>query len=252
LSWFSNTGLNTDHLEQVYILDRERFELGFPNKSTLKLSSNTSKFKELYAERVKLKPILVLLLQQSTLKQLTLRDIYLNQSVLHAIDLSGHNLQKLVLSDCDCMKFYNLNTDHLEHLEISYGLLDFTLVSNASSLTELCLSGTEFQYSKQENNVVHTLHQLRSLILSGINIDDNAITVTPEMKSITYIKHRVTSMTLSTWCTFVESLLSLCQSVEVDAGGITKEKLDFVRNDVRFEVIREETNHCIFQFKSRK
>ncbi|XP_060553993.1 uncharacterized protein LOC132715039 [Ruditapes philippinarum] len=253
------TGLNTDHLEQVYIFGQEGFSLRHGQNTMIDLNflSNANKLIGLHIEcffgNV---PLVSLLQQKTTLKQLTLTQMYQDQGVLPAIDLSGHNLQKLVLSDCNCMKFYNLNTDHLEHLKIDHGLLDFTLVSNASSLTELCLRS--FQYSKQVGNVVHTLHQLRKLTLHNVDIDENALTVTPEMKNLTHIQHTLIRMTLDTWRTFVESLLDLDQSVEVEANvhkGVLREvlsieKRDFVRTNLRFEVIRDD--NYIFLFKSRE
>jgi hypothetical protein len=132
------------------------------------------------------------------------------------------------------------------------GMFSPDILSNSCRLTELSLQSNYFcklHFSKQLNNLVHTLHQLQNFTLESVQIDDNALTVIPEMNSLTLIKLRYTVMSQNTWCTFVDSLLTLLQPVEVSAGQLQTEKCEYVRTNPQFKLIREVTFD--FQFKSR-
>jgi hypothetical protein len=166
------------------------------------------------------------LLQQTTLRELILTHVCVYQSddegFMHVtlVGLSKHNqLQILNLSYCKNIKISELNTENHENIHISAGTLDFDLLSNASRLTELTLQDNyvgRFQYSRQVGNVVHTLHQLRNLTLLNVDVEDNALTVTAEM-SVTHIKLDNALMSMDTWRSFVDSLLTTGQFGEVVA-----------------------------------
>jgi nucleoside recognition membrane protein YjiH len=155
------TGLNVEQLEHVHIFKCSKIH-------TLKLSSSTSKFKELYAETVELKPILEPLFLQTTLRQLTLTNIRDNADV----DLSRQNqLQTLKVDGCPGLVITGLNTDHLEQVDIfqcpKIGTLK--LSSNTSKFKELCAEGVKLKPILEPLLLQTTLRQL-----TLTNIRDNA------------------------------------------------------------------------------
>ncbi|XP_045191896.2 uncharacterized protein LOC123548583 [Mercenaria mercenaria] len=166
----------------------------------------------------------------------------------HTIDLSKNNqLQILQLKDCDDVIIPNINTKHLKILHLcSFSTLDIDLLLNASSLTELHFGSynSRLTYNKQVDSAVHTLHQLRKLRLSyGVDIDTNALTVTPEMKNLEHIELLEVIMSPETWRTFHDSLLTLQQSVSVQVDNFCRktgdDEVDYVRQNRMFEMITE-------------
>ncbi|XP_060591648.1 uncharacterized protein LOC132746488 isoform X2 [Ruditapes philippinarum] len=176
---------------------------------------------------------------------------------MHAIDLSKQNkLQTLQLYDCKNMTISNLNTEQLEYLHISDGVLDFDLLKNANRLIGLYLHGkflyqqdNHFKYSEQINDVVHTLHHIRILRLEIVDIYSNSLTVTPEMKCLRAIELYQVNMKFDTWCIFVDSLLTLQQYVEVLAAPTDEKKCYYVRTNSKFKVINKVKRKI--HFKSR-
>ncbi|XP_053402872.1 uncharacterized protein LOC123548605 [Mercenaria mercenaria] len=153
----------------------------------------------------------------------------------HTIDLSKHEkLQKLTVFNQ--VKISNINTKHLEILHLGpSNTLDIDLLLNASSLTELHF-GPYFPrllYNKQMDSVVHTLHQLRKLSLKRLYIDTNALTVTPEMRNLEHIELYEVIMSLEIWRTFVDSLLTLQQSLSVSMDGFVLGKIYHDKFDYR-------------------
>ncbi|XP_060558009.1 uncharacterized protein LOC132718323 [Ruditapes philippinarum] len=163
----------------------------------------------------------------------------------------------LKLSDCKNFKISHLNTEKLKLVDISSspGIFDLDNLLNAGRLTNLSLKnnpdGEEFHYNKKVDKVVHTLHQLRCLMLQNVDIDDNALTVTPDMTNLAFIKLKNTNMSLETWRTFVESLLTLHKPVEVEAVSLI-DLIDSARNYVlinpKFKV--KETTRWTFNFET--
>ncbi|XP_060604239.1 uncharacterized protein LOC132757075 [Ruditapes philippinarum] len=210
------TALNTEKLEYV-VVDNY-------NISDLQLLSKASKLIELHLETVNINiESLTRLLQQTSLRQLTLIQVSDVKCDMPVIDLSNQShLQKLVLMECENITIAKLNTERLELLHFSPDVLDYSLVLDASRLSELFINSENFkinpfQYTKEVSKVVHSLHQLRKLKFWCINVDDNALTVIPEMKSLTDIELcTYNCITLETWGTFLDSLLTLEQSVMVN------------------------------------
>ncbi|XP_060574832.1 uncharacterized protein LOC132732433 [Ruditapes philippinarum] len=240
------SNINNEQLVHVYINDSSLdFYLSVP-------PSTTSKLIEIHLEKLTCnKASLISLLQQTTLRELILTHVCVHQcddeGFMHVthVDLSKHSrLQILNLSYCKNIRISGLNTENLESIHISAGILDFDLLSNASRLTELILQDNyvgRFQYSRQVGNVVHTLHQLRNLTLLNVDVEDNALTVTPEM-SVTHIKLDNALMSMDTWRSFVDSLLTLGQFVEVVTVHINegvKELYDYILTHPTFVVICE-------------
>jgi hypothetical protein len=136
-----------------------------------------------------------------------------------------------------------MNTEQLEqvHIEHCPGILESDIFLNANRLTVLSLqgkSGNKFQYNERVGNAVHTLHQLGKLALGYVGIEENALTVTSEMKRLTHIVLEGACMSLNTWCTFVDSLVTLHQSVEFTAHSIQEEKCYYVNINPMFEMIQ--------------
>lgn len=221
------------------------------------LSSNISKLIALHLDCVTVNiGSLVLLLQQAPLRQLTLMYVSDNRPIvrgrIHVIDLSKQNqLRALIMKYSGQLKISQMNTEQLEQVHIKHcpGILESDIFLNAHRLTELSLQGesdNKFQYNERVGNVVHTLHQLRKLALGYVNIEENALTVTSEMKRLTHIVLERACMSRNTWCTFVDSLVTLHQSVEVKAQ---EEKCYYVNINPMFEVIRHSA--MSFTFKSK-
>jgi hypothetical protein len=190
-----------------------------------------------------------MLLQTVNAKQLSLEKVSADQSIVEGdmhvvlVDLSKQSqLQVLKLSHCKNIKISGLNTEQLMEVRIncSPGTMQLDLLLNACKVTELSFGdffGDKFQYNSQIDDVVHTLNQLWTLTLINVDIDDNALTVTTAMKGLKYIGLNNTNMSLETWCTFVDSLLFLHQSVEVKTyDNVQEEKRDYVRMNPNFDV----------------
>ncbi|XP_045191840.2 uncharacterized protein LOC123548556 [Mercenaria mercenaria] len=200
-------------------------------------------------------------IQETPLKFLSLFRVYCIQSDCegHAIDLSKHDqLQRLQLIDCDQVTIPNINTKHLEILHLnSSRIFNIDLLLNASSLTELHFGPIYFpRLTYNLDSVMHTLNQLRKLKLEQVDINTNALTVTPEMKYLEHIELHPDSMSLASWRTFVDSLLTLQQSVSVSSldsyfsSKIGYDKGNYVRQNKMFEVIEDSWEH--FKFRTKK
>jgi hypothetical protein len=206
--------LNTEKLEYLHISNY------MDNISDLRLLSKATKLIELHLSNVSIDMAsLSRLLQQTSLRQLTLYNVSNVECDLHVIDLSHHSkLQKLVFINNKNITISKLNTERLELLHVSPDIFDFNLVSNASRLSELFINGENepFLYTKEVCTVVHSLHQLRYLKLWNIIVVDNDLTVIPEMKRLTDIYIcTYCALDSETWYTFLDSLLTLEQSVSV-------------------------------------
>ncbi|XP_053401747.1 uncharacterized protein LOC123549072 [Mercenaria mercenaria] len=190
-------------------------------------------------------------IQETRLRYLSLNRVDCKQCYCkgHTIDFSKNDkLQILQLLNCNRVMIPDINTKHLEKLHLrSSRTLDIDLLLNASSLTELQFGYDlyrSFAYDKEVDSVVHTLHQLRKLRLVEANIDTNALTVTSEMRNLEHIELLDIQMSQETWRTFVDSLLTLQQSVSVSVSlCYSSFTIDHYKNYVRqnkmFEVIKD-------------
>ncbi|XP_053402116.1 uncharacterized protein LOC128546095 [Mercenaria mercenaria] len=192
-------------------------------------------------------------IQKAPLRCLSLCGVDLIQCEDHAIDLSMHDCCQVIMFTPST----NSNAEDLEILQLnSSDTLDIDLLLN-SSMTEVQFethSSYNFTYNKQVDSVVHTLRQLRKLRLEKVKIYTNALTVTPEMRNLEYIELWSVRMSLETWRTFIDSLLTLQQSVTVRLFSLfgikDDEKFDYVRQNKMFEVTEENTWY--FKFRTKK
>ncbi|XP_053401745.1 uncharacterized protein LOC123548988 [Mercenaria mercenaria] len=177
----------------------------------------------------------------------------------HTIDFSKNDqLQILQLVNCGRVMIPDINTKHLEILHLgSSRTLDIILLLNASSLMELrfgSLPLSRFTYNKQVDSVVHTLHKLRKLRLRDVDVDTNALTVTSEMRNIEHIVLLDIEMSRETWRTFVDSLLTLQQSVSVSISfrypPFEIDYKNYVRQNKMFEVIKD--HRVGLEFRTKK
>ncbi|XP_060576707.1 uncharacterized protein LOC132734022 [Ruditapes philippinarum] len=206
------TGMNTEKLEQTYIRGCKD-TLGDTN-----MFSYSRKDMELHVNCMTVNTaILKPLLQQTSLRQVTLDNVKCYKNEFLPVDLSAHNqLQNIKLVKSPQIQILNLNTERLEqvHIEHSPDKVIFYLLLNARRLTELTFLCNLFR--KQDGDVVHTLHNLDKLHVKFNYIDTNALTVTPDMRRLKTIKLEYVDMCIDTWRTFLDSLLTLHQSVEVN------------------------------------
>ncbi|XP_053391506.1 uncharacterized protein LOC128554274 [Mercenaria mercenaria] len=233
--------------------------------------------KEVWRWIVQLKPFQYLFISNSNLphselvslcsfiQETPLRCLTLNQVKCTEYDCEGHainfsqndQLQILRLEHCCHVMIPDINTKHLEILHLgSSSSLNIDLLLNASSLIELKFGSLwvpRFTYNNQMDSVVHTLHQLRKLKLKAVNIDTNALTVTPEMRNLGHIELFGIQMSLETWRTFVDSLLTLQQSVSVKDHDSNFEidpyKINYVRENKMFEVLKDGCKN--FEFRTK-
>jgi hypothetical protein len=254
-----NKGINNDQITQVYI---ENGLLHYSSIPVLQyiISVNKSKLIDLYVKDVNCdNSSIAPLIQHTSIRQLTLTRVSGDQLGIEGhmhevhLDLSKQKeLQKLELTSCKNIKITELNTEELEELHIEHcpGMVEFDLLVNANKLIKLSSQDNKDRYSKQVDNVMHTLHHLRELKLLNVDIDDNALTVTTEMKSLAKIEIKDTTMSLGTWRIFADSILTLHQPVFIHARSTEEEKREFVRTHPKFEVMRDWI--YFFDFRSRK
>ncbi|XP_053402121.1 uncharacterized protein LOC128557801 [Mercenaria mercenaria] len=203
-------------------------------------------------------------IQETPLRRLSLFKVFCTQLLYcedHAIDLSKHDqLQVFELIKCHRVVIPKINAKHLEILRLGSSLeLDTVLLLYGSQYPELYSDLNyflRFTYNKQMDTVLHTLHQLRRLRLEETDIDTNALTVTPEMKNLEHIELQGVIMSLETWRTFVDSLLTLHQSVSIDVQGtnvcseIDDDKGNYVRQNKMFEMIEDKRED--FKLRTKK
>ncbi|XP_045192113.2 uncharacterized protein LOC123548695 [Mercenaria mercenaria] len=180
----------------------------------------------------------------------------------HEIDLSKNDqIQKLELTGCKRVFISNINTKPLEIVRLDSSSISYIgLLLNAVNLAELCLGHTLFdycKYNKQVASVVHTLQKLRKLKLEKVDIGENLLVVKPVMKNLELIVLWEVRMSIQTWFRFVDSLLSLQQSVQLNTAycpncaEIDGEGRNYVnRNATLFEVLKNDRNS--FSFRTNK
>ncbi|XP_045192007.2 uncharacterized protein LOC123548631 [Mercenaria mercenaria] len=180
----------------------------------------------------------------------------------HIIDLSKYDqLRKLEIINCKRVKTPYINTKHLQMMRFDFSsVCSINFLLNASSLTELHIGNPAFEYceyNKQVNSVVQILRKLRKLRIERAGIMDTALTVTSKMRNLDHIELECVLMDLKTWYSFVDSLRTLQQSVQVhtrDEGHqveIKEDKRNYVREKpIMFEVMK--ADWCSFSFRTKK
>jgi hypothetical protein len=244
------TGLNAEQLTHLNIDNGKHYMYSRDSKPAFEFDfpSNFRKLREFHLDglTVNLKTM-VSLLRQDTLIKLTLKHVSGDHGVIH-VDLSKQShLEILELSCCKNIEICNLNTENLEQVHIEHSpdvfMFESGLLLNARRLTELTLV---WRFITQEFNVIQTLHHLEKLTLKHVDIGDNAFTVIPEMGSLKTIKLEFTNISIDTWHKFLDSLLTLHQSVEVDIQTFSRKDASKYRLNVginpKFKVISGHAN----------
>jgi primosomal replication protein N len=207
--------------------------------------------------------ILIGLKEEYSLRQLTWEGVTHYQAESEGqtheihVDLSKQDhIQICTLLDCQNINISDLNTEHFEWFqhEKCPGKLKIELFGNARRLTNFMFTGQvlgdRYQFRKQRGNVIHTLHRLRKLNLENVDIGANALTLIPELVFLTSIFLKNTKMSIDTWRAFVDSLLTLQQSVSVDtivryerfcanANAESKMRYHYVKDDPLFKLTKD-------------
>ncbi|XP_053388725.1 uncharacterized protein LOC128551828 [Mercenaria mercenaria] len=196
--------------------------------------------------------------QATSLKHLSLRHGKCNREhcTYQSIDLSGHDqLQSLGLSSNFSVSL--LNTSSLKDLFIG-GLTDanrLLLHCRYSNLTYLSIHQLS-SYTVPMNSAINTLGQLQRLSLRFVDIDENALTVSPEMNNLCEIDLDEVEIRFQTWLAFVESLLTPTQHIRVHASrfDVTKSEeeafREYIEHNKMFKVVFSSSR--TFRFLSNK
>ncbi|XP_060559236.1 uncharacterized protein LOC132719483 [Ruditapes philippinarum] len=257
------SGLNIEELKEVHI-SKCLFDFD--------ILSNARKLSKIHLEYLTGNMAsLVSLVEQASLRHLALIGVTHYQSEVEGqmhkihVDLSKQNLlEELELSDCQNMKISDLNSEYLHWVHIGQfpDISNINLLANARELSTLWFTGKKigdrYQFRKHEGYVIHSLHRLRTLKLQNVDIDAYALTLIPEMFFLKNIFLEDTNMSIYTWRAFVDSILTLQQSVIIevfDSRSFLNEeqivKHRYVKNNTLFKMTQDKGALC-FCFQRRE